>query len=138
MAGFGDLESLAKPWFVHIDIAMMDGTISLIVQVFFCYRIWTLNKRLWWLCLVIAVVRMILPTFSKLSSFPYKSYLLPKRLRHSGMDSMWALCKLCCDLASNARLRKRPASSLSQLYTYAFLALLDALIGLQVTALAMV
>jgi hypothetical protein len=63
MAGFGDLGDFSKPWFARIDIAVMDGLISLIVQVFFCYRIWKLNKRPWWLCLVIAVVRLILPTF---------------------------------------------------------------------------
>jgi len=56
MAGFGNFESLSKPWFARIDISVMDGLISLIVQVFFCYRIWTLNKRLWWLCLVISVL----------------------------------------------------------------------------------
>ena len=137
MAGFGDLGSLLKPWFARIDIAVIDGLISLIVQVFFCYRIWTLNKRLWWLCLVIAVVRLILPTFSKFSSFPYISSLLPKRLGHSGTDSTWELRKLCCDLVSNALLREG-SSSLSQVYTYGFLALLDSLTGLQLAALTMV
>ena len=48
---------------------------------------------------------------------------------------MWALRKLCYDLASNARLRER---SRSYIYMYAFLALLDALAALQLTALAMV
>ena len=137
MAGFGDLESLTKPWFARIDDAIMDGFISLIVQVFFCYRIWALNKRLRWLCIVIAVVRLTLPTFSKLSSFPYISSLLPKQLGHSGTDSTWALHKLCCDLVSNALLREGSAS-LSQVYTYGFLALLDSLTGLQLAALAMV
>ncbi|KAI0253513.1 hypothetical protein BJV78DRAFT_182548 [Lactifluus subvellereus] len=56
MAGFGDLGSLMKPWFARIDIAVMDGVISFIVQVFFGYRIWTLNRRLWWLCLIIAAL----------------------------------------------------------------------------------
>ena len=137
MAGFGDLGSLVNPWFARIDIAVVDGFISLVVQVFFCYRIWMLNKRLWWLCLVIAVVRLIFPTYSKFSSFPYKSSLLPKRLGHSVKDSRCALCRLCCDLASNALLREK-SSSLSQVYMYGFLALLDAPTGLQLAALAMV
>jgi hypothetical protein len=41
----------------------MDAFISLIVQVFFCHRIWALNKRLWWFCIVIAIVSLILLIF---------------------------------------------------------------------------
>ena len=63
MAGFGDFEGLKKSRFSPIDTPTMDGFISLIVQVFFCYRIWTLNKRLWWLCVVIAAVSLTLLTF---------------------------------------------------------------------------
>jgi hypothetical protein len=35
----------------------MDSIISLVVQEYFCYRIWTLNKRLLWPCVLIAMVR---------------------------------------------------------------------------------
>ncbi|KAH9956591.1 hypothetical protein BC827DRAFT_744000 [Russula dissimulans] len=56
MAGFGDFDGLKKSRFSPIDIPTMDAFISLIVQVFFGYRIWTLNKRLWWLCLIIAAL----------------------------------------------------------------------------------
>ncbi|KAI0280489.1 hypothetical protein BGY98DRAFT_320842 [Russula aff. rugulosa BPL654] len=56
IAGFGDLEGLKKSRFSPIDIPTMDAFISLIVQVFFCYRIWTLSKRLWWFCIVIAIL----------------------------------------------------------------------------------
>jgi len=56
MAGFGDFEGLKKSRFSPIDTPTMDAFISLIVQVFFCYRIWTMNKRLWWLCVIIAVL----------------------------------------------------------------------------------
>jgi nitrate reductase NapE component len=34
----------------------MDSIISLVVQEYFCYRIWTLNKRLLWPCIAIAIV----------------------------------------------------------------------------------
>jgi hypothetical protein len=67
MAGFGDLKKLKKNWFSLIDIAMMGGISSLVVQLFFCYRIYTLNKRLWWLCTIIAVVSLISPTFREYS-----------------------------------------------------------------------
>ena len=131
MAGFGDVRSFLDPWFSDIDIPIMHGFTSLIVQVFFSYRIWMLNKRLWWLCLVISIVRLILPTFCKFWSFPYISSLLPKWSGYSWLDWLWALRKLCYDLASNTRLREW---SRGQLYTYAFLALLNAPTGLQLTA----
>jgi len=43
-----------RPWFSHIDIPILSGLIALIVQMFLCSRIWILNKRLWWLCIVIS------------------------------------------------------------------------------------
>jgi hypothetical protein len=56
MAGFGNLELLKKSNFSPIDSPTIDAFISLIVQGFFAYRIWTLNKRALWLCLLIVVV----------------------------------------------------------------------------------
>jgi hypothetical protein len=58
MAGFGDLNRLKNSHFSAIDSPTVEAIISLIVQGFFCYRIWTLNKKAWWLSLVIAIVRM--------------------------------------------------------------------------------
>ncbi|KAF8489813.1 hypothetical protein F5888DRAFT_1638428 [Russula emetica] len=55
IVGFGDPEGLKKSRFSPIDVPTMDGLISVIVQLFFCYRIWTLSKRLWWFCIVIVV-----------------------------------------------------------------------------------
>ncbi|KAI0253506.1 hypothetical protein BJV78DRAFT_1360107 [Lactifluus subvellereus] len=56
MAGFGDLKSIENYRFFRIDISVMGAIISLIVQEFFCYRIWVLNKRLLWFCVVVAVL----------------------------------------------------------------------------------
>jgi len=56
MAGFGDLERLRKSNFSPIDSPTIDGVISLIIQGFFAYRIWTLNKRALWLSLLIIVL----------------------------------------------------------------------------------
>jgi len=64
MAGFGNLERLNDSNFSAIDSPTMDAFISLIVQGFFCYRIWTLNKRALWICLLIAVVRVLLAILS--------------------------------------------------------------------------
>ncbi|KAF8470498.1 hypothetical protein DFH94DRAFT_637689, partial [Russula ochroleuca] len=59
-AGFDDIDRLRNHNnFSAIDSPTMDAPISLIVQGFYCYRIWTLNKRLWWLCSVIAIVRVL-------------------------------------------------------------------------------
>ncbi|KAI9509581.1 hypothetical protein F5148DRAFT_1186280 [Russula earlei] len=58
--GFGNAERLRNSHFAPIDIAIIDSVISLIVQEFFCYRIWTLNnKRPSWLCVIIAVVAVV-------------------------------------------------------------------------------
>jgi hypothetical protein len=59
IAGFGDMERLKNSRFSPIDTPTIDAFISLIVQGFFCYRIWTLNKRMLWLCVIIAIVRTI-------------------------------------------------------------------------------
>ncbi|KAH9987449.1 hypothetical protein BJV74DRAFT_885568 [Russula compacta] len=56
MAGFGNLGHLRKSNFAPIDSPTIDAFISLIVQGFFCYRIWTLNNRTLWLPLLIAVL----------------------------------------------------------------------------------
>ncbi|KAI9449727.1 hypothetical protein BJY52DRAFT_225137 [Lactarius psammicola] len=55
ITGFGDVEHLANSHFTPIDVAIMTAVISLIVQGFFCYRIWVLDKRSLWICCVIAV-----------------------------------------------------------------------------------
>jgi hypothetical protein len=58
ITGFGNLDSLKDPNFFPIDSPTVDAIISLIVQGFYCYRIWTLRKQLWWLSVIIAIVRM--------------------------------------------------------------------------------
>ncbi|KAH8996594.1 hypothetical protein EDB92DRAFT_2034646 [Lactarius akahatsu] len=55
IAGFGDRERLKSSHYAPIDIAITDAIISLIVQEYFCYRIWTLNRRSSWFCLIIAI-----------------------------------------------------------------------------------
>ncbi|KAH9057361.1 hypothetical protein EDB87DRAFT_1118313 [Lactarius vividus] len=55
IAGFGDRERFKSSHYAPIDIAIIHAIISLIVQEYFCYRIWTLDRRLSWFCLIIAV-----------------------------------------------------------------------------------
>lgn len=62
--GFGDVERLKDSHFAPIDIPIFHAIISLVVQEYFCYRIWMLNKRSSWLCIIIAIVRAR-PPFSR-------------------------------------------------------------------------
>ncbi|KAH9980836.1 hypothetical protein BGW80DRAFT_295683 [Lactifluus volemus] len=56
ITGFGNLDSLRNPNVSAIDSPTMSGIVSLIVQLFYCYRIWTLRKQLWWLSGIIAIL----------------------------------------------------------------------------------
>jgi hypothetical protein len=62
--GFGDVERLKQSHFAPIDIPLIHAVVSSLVQQYFCYRIWTLDKRSSWFCVVIAAVRV-----SHLTSF---------------------------------------------------------------------
>jgi hypothetical protein len=61
IAGFNNLGNLERPWFTPIDLPIILGVNALIVHMFFCSRIWILDRRLRWLCIVIAVVRHLIP-----------------------------------------------------------------------------
>jgi hypothetical protein len=52
--GFGNIEALHSSHYAPIDIPIMSSIISLTIQSYFCYRIWTLARNLW-LCLLITV-----------------------------------------------------------------------------------
>lgn len=56
VAGFGNVDRLRKSHLGPIDVPIINAIISLIVQGYFCYRIWVLNKRSPWICWIIAVV----------------------------------------------------------------------------------
>jgi len=53
--GFGNFAQLHDSHFAPIDIPLMSWLISLIVHMYFNYRIWTLLRNVW-LCSAIAVV----------------------------------------------------------------------------------
>ncbi|KAH8995366.1 hypothetical protein EDB92DRAFT_1970630 [Lactarius akahatsu] len=54
VGGFGDFERLKNSHFAPIDVPIMTTFISFIVQMYFCYRIWTLTRNVW-LCSIITV-----------------------------------------------------------------------------------
>ncbi|KAH9062357.1 hypothetical protein EDB87DRAFT_1682020 [Lactarius vividus] len=55
VAGFGNVERLGNSHFFPIDVPIIGIIISFIVQGYFCYRIWVLNKQTSWICWIIAV-----------------------------------------------------------------------------------
>ena len=55
ISGFGDFEQLGDSHFAAVDISIMIGVSSVVVQMYFCYRIWTLTRYVW-LCMAIAFV----------------------------------------------------------------------------------
>ncbi|KAH8984044.1 hypothetical protein EDB92DRAFT_1951105 [Lactarius akahatsu] len=59
VTGFGNVERLGNSHFSPIDAPIMTAISSLIVQGYFCYRIWVLMNRRSWICCIIAVNAVI-------------------------------------------------------------------------------
>jgi hypothetical protein len=55
VTGFGDGAHLQDSHFAPIDVPIMTAVSSFIVQAYFCYRIWMLNRQLLWFCCVISL-----------------------------------------------------------------------------------
>ncbi|KAI0267869.1 hypothetical protein BC834DRAFT_62804 [Gloeopeniophorella convolvens] len=54
--GFGNVIHLNNVYISFADTPVIAAFISLIIQSFFCYRIWVLEKSLWWLVAVIEAI----------------------------------------------------------------------------------
>jgi len=59
IAGFGNVERLKDSHYAAIDIPIIHSTISFVVQEYFCYRIWMLNRRSSKLCILIALLTIV-------------------------------------------------------------------------------
>jgi hypothetical protein len=55
ITGFGDVKRLQDSHFAPIDVPIMTAVSSFIVQAYFCYRIWMLNRQLLWFCCIIGL-----------------------------------------------------------------------------------
>jgi hypothetical protein len=66
--GFENVEHIKNSHFAAIDIPIIHSTISFVVQEYFCYRIWTLNRRSSKLCILITLVRVKSPLSKCLDS----------------------------------------------------------------------
>ncbi|KAH9070718.1 hypothetical protein EDB83DRAFT_359936 [Lactarius deliciosus] len=78
--GFGDAERLARSHFSPIDSPIMTAVISLIVQGYFCFRIWTLKRSLWLCCAITAaaVTQSTAGMWAGIKSLTIKGYLVTK------------------------------------------------------------
>ena len=119
--GFGNEEQLKDSHYAPIDIAIMHAIISLVVQEYFCYRIWALNKRLLWFCVVISIVRGSPYSFHEQTAMTLPEYRLQssKRLEQLGVGLWQALyhCfRVSCLTAFQSVILGRYAVSKTALY----------------------
>ena len=57
ISGFGDIRHLASPFASAFDVPIIESVVSLIVEIYFAYRIWMLSaKQSGWFCLLICLV----------------------------------------------------------------------------------
>ncbi|KAI9453519.1 hypothetical protein BJY52DRAFT_832579 [Lactarius psammicola] len=79
--GFGDTERLAHSHYSPIDSPIITAIISLIVQGYFCFRIWTLNRRSSRLCWTIAaatVIQSAAGMWAGIKSLTVRGYLVTR------------------------------------------------------------
>jgi len=56
---FGDIGILATPGLGAIDTPMMGSITAFVVQIFFCYRIWIINRAAWWFSALVGFVSLV-------------------------------------------------------------------------------
>ncbi|KAG6855714.1 hypothetical protein H0H87_011702, partial [Tephrocybe sp. NHM501043] len=52
-AGFGNAVKIQDPLTSPVNTPFMGSIMALVVQIFFCYRIFIINRSAWWWCLII-------------------------------------------------------------------------------------
>ncbi|KAI9450721.1 hypothetical protein BJY52DRAFT_1191586 [Lactarius psammicola] len=83
VAGFGNVERLVDSHFSPIDTAIMTAVTSLIVQGYFCYRIWVLMNRrssswICWIIVVVAVTQAAAEMWMGISLLVVENYAVSK------------------------------------------------------------
>ncbi|KAH9009655.1 hypothetical protein EDB84DRAFT_1170099 [Lactarius hengduanensis] len=97
VAGFGNVERLGDPHFAPIDISFITGIISLVVQGYFCRRIWVLNTwRSSWICWVIAVNSVTQSVIG--TSLGLKSLIVGKFLTSKTGVYLWSISGAMADI----------------------------------------
>ncbi|PFH46696.1 hypothetical protein AMATHDRAFT_88171 [Amanita thiersii Skay4041] len=57
--GYGNLLMLDSTYLSPFDTPMLGSIVALIIQLFFCYRIWTLRKSYWWISSIIGLISIV-------------------------------------------------------------------------------
>ncbi|KAH9064493.1 hypothetical protein EDB87DRAFT_1829200 [Lactarius vividus] len=96
VAGFGNAERLWNPHFTPIDVPIIGAVISFVVQGYFCYRIWVLNKRSSWICWIIAVAAVTQSAggiWASIEPLTVEKYAAPK-----AAICLWAISSALADV----------------------------------------
>ena len=56
--GFGSILALGNVQLSTVDTPMIGAFVAAAVQMFYCYRIYTINKKAWWISVFVALVRL--------------------------------------------------------------------------------
>ena len=56
-SGYGNLLELGNVQLSPVDTPMLGAFVAAAVQMFYCYRIYTINKKAWWISVFVALVR---------------------------------------------------------------------------------
>ncbi|KAH9077842.1 hypothetical protein EDB83DRAFT_1523341 [Lactarius deliciosus] len=96
VAGFGNVERLWNPHFTPVNVPIIGAVISFIVQAYFCYRIWVLNKRSSWICWIIAVAAVTQSAggiWASIKPLTVAKYAAPKAAVY-----LWAISSALADI----------------------------------------
>jgi len=98
--GFGNVNRLSSPYVFVFQVAIIGAIISMVVQCFFAYRIWTINRGgSLWLCLMICMCS----TVNAAGALSWGIYAhVHKRFVGSGQLKTFALLWLIGNTATNA------------------------------------
>jgi len=58
-SGFGNVVSLNDVQLSPVDTAMMSAFVAAAVQMFYCYRIYMINKKAWWVSVIVALLALV-------------------------------------------------------------------------------
>ncbi|KAH9044166.1 hypothetical protein EDB84DRAFT_1636373 [Lactarius hengduanensis] len=99
VAGFGNVERLGNSHFFPVDVPIIGTVIAFIVQGYFCYRIWVLNKRtsLRWICWIIsvaAVTESAAGIWATIKPLMDENYATPKKTS----IYLWAISSALADI----------------------------------------
>ncbi|KAH9171839.1 hypothetical protein EDB89DRAFT_1053203 [Lactarius sanguifluus] len=96
VAGFGNVERFGNSHFAPVDVPIIGAVISFIVQAYFCYRIWVLNKRSSWICWIIAVAAVTQSAaaiWASIKPLTVEKYAAPKAAIY-----LWAISSALVDI----------------------------------------